>query len=139
MLKSTLITSETNDLNFFPAMLSEEPLDVVCSLADLEEELRTGISSLECELTEEHNTTVKKLKSAVSLQKFKRRARRSSLNTQVLEHIQTASTCLQHTALQVKKALKELKEGEKKFLFCNKVIFTANFSEEGWKVVNEYQ
>ena len=74
-------------------MLSDEPLDVVRTLADLKEELRTGLSSLKRELTEEHNTTVKKLKSAVSLPKFQKKGneKQFAVNSQVLEHIQTAS------------------------------------------------
>ena len=41
------------------------------SIADLEDELRSGLSSLKRELSEEHNTALKKFKTAaVSVPKF---------------------------------------------------------------------
>ena len=61
------------------------------------------------------------------------------LNSEVLEHVQSASTALQASLSQVGKALEELRKGEKKLSHRNKLIFIADSSEEGWGVVNEYR
>ena len=59
--------------------------------------------------------------------------------SQVLDHVQSASSFLAATPPQVNKALEELKEGEKKLVHRNKLILIADSAEEGWEVVNEYQ
>ena len=61
------------------------------------------------------------------------------LNSEVLEHVQSASTALQASSSPVEKALEELKEGEKKLSHRNKLIVIADSSEEGREVVNGYK
>ena len=63
-----------------------------------------------------------------------------SLNSVVLEHVQSASTSLEQAVTpQVEKSLKELKEDEKNLFHRNKLNLIADSSGEGWEVVNEYQ
>ena len=90
----------------------------------------------------EHNAALKKLKTATAgVPKFKKKGNEKQflLNSEVLEHVQSASSALQASSPQVEKALEELKKGEKKLSHRNKLILIADSSEEGWKVVNEYQ
>ena len=101
-----------------------------------------GFASLKRELSEEHDSAVKRLKSAVTpTQKFKKRSneKQFEVNTQVLDHVQSASSLLQSTPPQVEKILKELKEGEKKLANRNKLILIVDSAEDGWEVVNEYE
>ena len=123
-------------------MPSENVADLAKSLSDLKEELHSGFSSLKRELVEENNLVIKKLKSAASLaHKFKKEGneKQYKVNSQVLDHVQSASSFLAPTPSQVDKALKELKEGEKKLAHRNKLILFADSAKEGWEVVNEYQ
>ena len=63
--------------------------------------------------SEEHDSAIKKLKSAASsLPKFKRKAneKQFEVNSQILNHVQSASSLLRSTPPQVEKALEELKE-----------------------------
>ena len=93
------------------------------------------------ELTQ-HDAALKKLKTATaSIPKFKKKGNENQflLNSEVLEHVHSASTVLQASSPQVEKALEELKEGENKLSQRNKLILIADSSEEGWEVVNEYQ
>ena len=53
------------------------------------------------------------------------------MNTQVLAHIQLASSFLWSTPPQVEKAIEELKEVEKKLAHRNKLILITDSSEEG--------
>ena len=85
---------------------------------------------------------IKKLKSAASsAPKFKKKGneKQFEVNSQVLDHVQSASSFLAATPPQVDKALEELKEGEKKLAHRNKLILIADSAEEGREVVNEYQ
>ena len=59
-------------------------------------------------------------------------------NTEVLEHMQSASSFPQATPPQVDKGLEDLNEGEK-LANRNKLILIADSSEQGWEVVNEYE
>ena len=123
-------------------MPSDSESDLVKSLSDLKEELRAGFSSLKRELVEENNLAIKKLKStASSAPKFKKKGneKQYEVNSQVLDHVQSATSFLAATPPQVEKALEELKEGEKKLAHRNKLILIADSAEEGWEVVNEYQ
>ena len=61
------------------------------------------------------------------------------MNTQVLDHVQSASSFLRSTPPQAGKAVEELKEGEKKLAYRKKLILMADSSEEGWEMVNEYE
>ena len=71
---------------------------------------------------------------------LKRKATRSSLlNSEVLEHVQSASTALPASSPQVEKVLEELNKSEKKLSHRNKLILIADSSEEKWEVVSEYQ
>ena len=71
---------------------------------------------------------------------LKRKATRSSLlNSEVLEHVQSASTALLASSPQVEKVLEELNKSEKKLSHCNKLILIADSSEQKWEVVSEYQ
>ena len=91
---------------------NHEP-DLAKSLSDLKEELRSGFSSLKRELVEENNLAIKKLKStASSTPKFKKKGneKQFEVNSQVLDHVQSASSFFAATPPQVEKALKELKE-----------------------------
>jgi hypothetical protein len=111
-------------------------------LSDLKEELRSGFSSLKRELVEENNLAINKLKStASSVPKFKKKGneKQYKVNSQVLDHVQSASSFPAATPPQVEKALEELQEGEKKLAHRNKLILIADSAEEGWEVVNEYQ
>ena len=116
--------------------------DLARSISELKDEFRTGLSSLKRELAQQHNAALKKLKTATAgVPKFKKKGNEKQflLNSEVLEHVQSASTALQASSPQVEKALEELKKGEKKLSHRNKLILIADSSEEGWKVVNEYQ
>ena len=126
--------------NLVVVMPSENVADLAKSLSDLKEELRSGFSSLKRELVEENNLAIKKL-AASSAPKFKRKGneKQYEVNSQVLDHVQSASSFLAATPPQVDKALEELKEGEKKLAHRNKLILIADSAEEGWEVVNEYQ
>lgn len=120
----------------------ENITDLAKSLSDLKEELRSGFSSLKRELVDENNLAIKKLKSAASsAPKFKKKGneKQFEVNSQVLDHVQSASLFLAATPPQMDKALEELKEGEKKLAHRNKLILIADSAEEGWEVVNEYQ
>ena len=69
-----------------------------------------------------------------SIQQFIKKGseKQFSLNSVVVEHIQSASTSLKQAATpQVEKSLKKLKKDELNLI--------ADSSEEGWEVVNEYQ
>ena len=130
--------------NLVVVMPSENVADLPKFLSDLKEELRSGFSSLERELVEENNLAIKKLKSAASsAPKFKKKGneiqKQYEVNSQVLDHVQSASSFLAATPPQVDKALEELKEGEKKLAHRNKLILVVDSAEEGWEVVNEYQ
>ena len=61
------------------------------------------------------SAALKKLKTA-SVPKFKKKGNEKQflLNSEVLEHVHSASTALQASSPQVEKALEELKEGENK-------------------------
>ena len=116
--------------------------DLARSISELKDEFRSGLSSLKRELAQEHDAALKKLKTATaSVPKFKKKGNEKQflLNSEVLEHVRSASTALQASSPQVEKALEELKEGEKKLSHRNKLILIADSSEEGWEVVNEYQ
>ena len=111
-------------------------------VSELKDEFRSGLSSLKRELAQEHDAALKKLKTATtSVPKFKKKGNEKQflLNSEVLDHVQSASTALQASSPQVEKALAELQEGEKKLSHRNKLILIADASEEGWEVVNEYQ
>ena len=119
----------------------ENITDLAKSLSDLKEELRFGFSSLKRELVDENNLAIKKLKSAASsAPKFKNKGneKQFEVNSQVLDHVHSASSFLATTPPQVDKALEELKEGEKKLAHKNKLIRIADSAEEGWEVVNNY-
>ena len=124
-------------------MPSDNDSDLANSLSDLKEELRSGFfSSLKRELVEENTLAIKKLTStASSTPKFKKKGneKQFEVNSQVLDHVHSASSFLTATPPQVEKALEELKEGEKKLAHRNKLILIADSAEEGWEVVNEYQ
>ena len=65
------------------------------------------------ELSEEHESAIKRLKSTPSAApKFKKKSNEMQfeVNTQVLDNVQSASSFLQSTPPQVKKALVELNE-----------------------------
>ncbi|CAH3032798.1 unnamed protein product, partial [Porites lobata] len=116
--------------------------DLARSISELKDEFRSGLSSLKRELAQEHDAALKKLKTATaSVPNFKKKGNEKQflLNSEVLEHVRSASTALQASSPQVEKALEELKEGEKKLSYRNKLILVADSSEEGWEVVNEYQ
>ena len=117
--------------------------DLARSISELKDEFRSGLSSLKRELAQEHDAALKKLKTATaSVPKFKKKGNENQFllsNSEVLEHVHSASTALQASSPQVEKALEELKEGEKKLSHRNKLILIADSSEEGWEVVNEYQ
>ena len=116
--------------------------DLARSISELKDEFRSGLSSLKRELAQEHDAALKKLKTATaSVPKFKKKGNEKQflLNSEVLEHVRSASTALQASSPQVEKALEELKEGEKKLSHRNKLILIVDSSEEGWEVVNEYQ
>ena len=120
----------------------ENITDLAKSLSDLKEELRSGFSSLKRELVDENNLAIKKLKSAASsAPKLKKKGneKQFEVNSQVLDHVQSASSFLAATPPQVNKALEELKEGEKKLAHRKKLILIADSAEEGWEVVNEHQ
>ena len=132
----------SNFSSFTVKMPSDAESDLAKTLSDLKEELRDGFASLKRELSEEHDSAVKRFKSAVTpTQKFKKRSneKQFEVNTQVLDHVQSASSLLQSTPPQVEKTLKELKEGEKKLANRNKLILIADSAEDGWEVVNEYE
>ena len=115
-------------------MPSDSESDLVKSLSDLKEELRAGFSSLKREFVEENNLAIKKLKStASSAPKFKKKGneKQYEVNSQVLDHVQSATSFLAATPPQVEKALEELKEGEKKLAHRNKLILIADSAEEG--------
>ena len=123
-------------------MPSDAETDLAKILSDLKEELRDGFASLKRELSEEHDSAIKKLKSAASsLPKFKKKGneKQFEVNSQILDHVQSASSFLRSTPPQVEKALEELKEGENKLSHRNKLILIADSAEEGWEVVNEYE
>ena len=85
--------------------------DLAKSLSDLKEELRSGLSSLKRELVEENSLEIKKLRStALSTPKLKKKGieKQFEANSQVLDHVQSASAFLAATPSQV--ALEELKE-----------------------------
>ena len=88
--------------------------DLARSISKLKDEFRSGLSSLKRELAQEHDAALKKLKRATaSVPKFKKKGNEKQflLNSEVLEHIQSASTALQASSRQVEKTLEELKEG----------------------------
>ena len=77
------------------------------------EELRSGFSSLKRELFEENSIAIKKLRStALSTPKLKKKGNEKQFeaNSQVLDHVQSASSFLAATPPQVEKALEELKQ-----------------------------
>ena len=116
--------------------------DLARSISELKDEFRSGLSSLKRELAQEHDVALKKLKTATaSVLKFKKKGNEKQflLNSEVLEHVHSASIALQASLPQVEKALEELKEGEKELSHRNKLILITDSSEEGWEVVNEYQ
>ena len=90
--------------------------DLARSISELKDEFRSGLSSLKRELAQEHDAALKKLKTATaSVPKFKKKGNEKQflLNSEVLEHVRSASTALQASSSspQVEKALEELKEG----------------------------
>ena len=88
--------------------------DLARSISELKDEFRSGLSSLKRELAQEHDAALKKLKTATaSVPKFKKKGNEKQflLNSEVLEHVRSASTALQASSPQVEKALEELKEG----------------------------
>ena len=110
--------------------------DLARSISELKDEFCSGLSSLKRELAQEHDTALKKLKTATaSVLKFKKKGneRQFFLNSEVLEYVHSALSALQASSPQVEKALEELKEGEKK------LVLIADSSEERWEVANEYQ
>ena len=110
----------------------ENITDLAKSLSDLKEELRSGLFSLKRELVDENNLAIKKLKSAASsAPKFKKKGneKQFEVNSQVLDHVQSASSFLAATPPQVNKALEGLKEGEKKLAHRNKLILIADSAE----------
>ena len=110
----------------------ENITDLAKSLSDLKEELRSGFFSLKRELVDENNLAIKKLKSAASsAPKFKKKGneKQFEVNSQVLDHVQSASSFLAATPPQVNKALEGLKEGEKKLAHRNKLILIADSAE----------
>ena len=130
------------ELFYFTMPSDSETTELARSLAELKDEFRSGLSTLKRELSEEHNSALKKFKSAAaSVPKFQKKGNEKQflLNTEVLEHVQSASSFLQATPPQVDKALEDLKEGEKKLANRNKLILIADSSEQGWDVVNEYE
>ena len=87
--------------------------DLARSISELKDEFRSGLSSLKRELAQEHDAALKKLKTATaSVPKFKKKGNEKQflLNSEVLEHVQSASTALQASSPQVEKAFEELKE-----------------------------
>ena len=81
------------------------------SLSDLKKELPSGFSSLKRELVEENSLVIKKLRSTALLTpKKKGNEKQFESNSQVLDHVQSASSFLAATPPQVEKALEELKE-----------------------------
>ena len=88
--------------------------DLARSISELKDEFRSGLSSLKRELAQEHDAALKKLKTATaSVPKFKKKGNENQflLKSEVLEHVQSASSALQAFSPQVEKALEELKEG----------------------------
>ena len=83
------------------------------SLSDLRDELRSGLSLFKRELVEDSNSVVKRLKStASSSPKCKKKGNEQfEIKSQVLDHVQSASSYLAATPPQVEKDLEELKEG----------------------------
>ncbi|PFX14906.1 hypothetical protein AWC38_SpisGene20904 [Stylophora pistillata] len=110
--------------------------------AALKEELGDGFASLNREFSMEHESAIKRLKSTPSsAPEFKKKSneKQFEVNTQVFNHVQSASSFLQSTPPQVEKALEELEEGEKKLAHRNKPILIADSSKEDWEVVDEYE
>ena len=88
--------------------------DLAQSISELKDEFRSGLSSLKRELAQEHDAALKKLKTVTaSVPKFQKKGNEKQflLKSEVLEHVQSASTALQASSAQVEKALEELKEG----------------------------
>ena len=103
----------SNFLILVVAVLSNMESDLPKSLLDLKEELRSGFSSLKRELVEENSIAIKKLRStALSTTKLKKKGNEKQFeaNSQVLDHVQSASLFLVATPPQVEKALEELKQ-----------------------------
>ena len=88
--------------------------DLARSISQPKDEFHSGLSSLKRELAQEHDAALKKLKTATaSVPKFKKKRSEKQflLNSEVLEHVQSASIALQASSPQVEKALEELQEG----------------------------
>ena len=86
-------------------MLSDA--DLVQTIADLKEELCSSLSSLKREMSEEHDTALKKLKTApATILKFNKKGNEKQffINAEVLENVQSASSFLQGTMSQVEKS-----------------------------------
>lgn len=118
-------------------MPSDPEIDLAKTVSDLKEELRDGFASLNTELSEEHESAIKRLKSTPSsAPRFKKKSNEKQFeaNTQVLVDVHSASSFLQSTPPQVKKALVELEVGEKKLAYRDNLILIADSSEEGWEV-----
>ena len=78
--------------------------DLARSTSELKVEFRSGLSSLKRELAQEHDAALKKPKTATaSFPKFKKKGNEKQflLNSEVLEHVQSASTTLQSSSPQV--------------------------------------
>ena len=83
--------------SFIAKMPSDAETDLAKTLSDLKEEPRDGFASLKRELSEEHDSAIKKLKSAASsLPKFKKKGNEKQFegNSQILDHVQSASSFL---------------------------------------------
>ena len=88
--------------------------DLARSICELKDEFRSGLSSLKREVAQEHDAALEELKTATaSVPIFKKKGNEKQflLNSEVLEHVHSASTALQAPSPQVEKALEELKEG----------------------------
>ncbi|KAK2572637.1 hypothetical protein P5673_001610 [Acropora cervicornis] len=92
------------------------------------------------ELVEESNSSDKKLKSTASpAPKFRKKGveKQDKVNSQVLDHVQSASSYLAATPGSSGRELKEL---ERKVAYRNKpAILFADSADDGWEEVSEYQ
>ena len=72
--------------------------DLARSISELKDEFRSSLSSLKRELAQEHDAALKKLKTATAcVPKFKKKGNEKQflLKSEVLEHVQSASSALQ--------------------------------------------
>ena len=89
---------------YFTIPSDSDVTDLARSIADLKDEFRSGLSTLKQELSEEHNTALNKLKTAsASAQKIPEKGNEKQflVNSEVLRHVQSASSFLQTTPPQV--------------------------------------